>query len=318
MGFLGWLLLYCLLIVVASLAGGLLTIVIRFTHRRMQLATSFVAGFMLGIALLHLMPHALMSAPAAPVAAWMTTGLILMFLLERFFTYHHHDAPSEDNRLPVTADAEFVQHCEFAPGDPIDHGHGHDHRTMLSWSGTAVGLILHSIIAGIALAANMQSVGHERVAWPGLAVLLVIVLHKPFDSMTLLTLVIRAGYRKSIGHLINVLFALAVPAGAMLLLIGLGEFVVDAEHSTRVGYATAFAAGVFLCVSLSDLLPELHFHRHDRVKLTLMLLLGLTLAWIISGIETQTHHLPHDHNHLDAKRIGHHIHTNNSLDFKYN
>ena len=49
---------YCLLIVAASLAGGWLPYWIALSHRQMQLAMSAVGGFMLGIALLHLIPHA--------------------------------------------------------------------------------------------------------------------------------------------------------------------------------------------------------------------------------------------------------------------
>ena len=52
-----WLLtIYCALVLLASLAGGWVLLVIRPTHTRLQLATSFVAGLMLGIALLHFLP----------------------------------------------------------------------------------------------------------------------------------------------------------------------------------------------------------------------------------------------------------------------
>ncbi len=49
---------YCLLVLLASLAGGWLLLVIRPTHARLQIATSLVAGLMLGIALLHFLPDA--------------------------------------------------------------------------------------------------------------------------------------------------------------------------------------------------------------------------------------------------------------------
>ena len=48
---------YCSLSVVASLSGGWVPLVVRLTHRRMQIAISFVSGVMLGIGLLHLLPH---------------------------------------------------------------------------------------------------------------------------------------------------------------------------------------------------------------------------------------------------------------------
>ena len=49
---------YCVFIVFASVMGGWLPTVIRMTHLRTQLMMSFVAGLMLGIAMLHMLPHA--------------------------------------------------------------------------------------------------------------------------------------------------------------------------------------------------------------------------------------------------------------------
>ena len=43
---------YCLLVLLASLAGGGLLLTLRLTHARLQIAVSFVAGLMLGMALL--------------------------------------------------------------------------------------------------------------------------------------------------------------------------------------------------------------------------------------------------------------------------
>ena len=48
------LVIYCVLSAVASLAGGWVPLVVRLTHRKMQIAISFVSGMMLGIGLLHL------------------------------------------------------------------------------------------------------------------------------------------------------------------------------------------------------------------------------------------------------------------------
>ena len=52
-----WLLVvYCVLVLLASLAGGWLPLIFRLTHTKLQMAISFVAGLMLGIALLHFLP----------------------------------------------------------------------------------------------------------------------------------------------------------------------------------------------------------------------------------------------------------------------
>ena len=39
-----------------------------------------------------------------------------------------------------------------------------------------------------------------------------------------------------------------------------------------LGWALAFSAGTFLCISLGDLLPEVHFHSHDRLWLSVQLI----------------------------------------------
>lgn len=311
--------LYCLLIIAASLFGGWVPLHLTLTHKRIQIANSLIGGFMLGVALLSLLPHALISGnDPAVLMLWLVAGVLTMFLLERFLHFHQHDLPSH----PPSAHEHDHTHDHKHGHHPHHHAHGetcshdidpkpiddcdaqttdaphYDKNPRLSWSGAAVGLVLHSLIAGIGLGAAMTA-DHEA-AWPGLALFLVIVLHKPFDAMTLLALVTTSGWSRRAGHLINAVFALAVPLGAGVFLLGFAD--EHAGHSVLVGNALAFSAGVFLCIALSDLLPELHFHRHDKVKLTAALLVGLALAWTINYFEMRQHddhdahgHDTHDH-----------------------
>ena len=298
-----YLALYCLAIVAASLLGGWIPLHVTLTHKRLQIANSLIGGFMLGVALLHMLPHALMS-PNEPMtlAGWMVGGVMTMFLLERFFHYHQHDLPSH----PPTAHSHAHEHghdhthgpaCEHDPApkpvedceDDNPEAPHYDHKPKLSWSGAAIGLILHSLIAGVALGAAMKA--DTGLAWPGIALFLVIVLHKPFDAMTLLALVAKSGWSGKAGHLINALFALAVPLGAGIFLVGFAN--EHDAHGVVVGNALAFTAGVFLCIALSDVLPELHFHTHDKATLTGALIVGLAIAWAIAHFEMKHH----DHGH---------------------
>ena len=50
---------YCALVLVASIVGGMIPLWITLTHRRMELAVSFVAGVMLGVGVLIMLPHAM-------------------------------------------------------------------------------------------------------------------------------------------------------------------------------------------------------------------------------------------------------------------
>src|SRR6266508_936836 len=87
---------YCILILLASLAGGWIPHLIRLTHTRLQVATSFVAGLMLGVGVLHLLPHAWHQIQSIDrVASWLLGGFLVMFLIQRFFHFHHHDVPDE-------------------------------------------------------------------------------------------------------------------------------------------------------------------------------------------------------------------------------
>ncbi len=295
-----WLLLliYCTLILLVSLAGGLVPLKLRMTHRRMQLLISMVAGVMLGVGLLHMLPHALMEAPGQTelILMLVLAGILTIFFIERYFCFHHHDAP---NIAPVKE--QSGQH---------HHGHEHTHAGTednindisheahhLNWIGAASGLTLHSLIAGVALAASVEagSQGNSLAALAGFGTFLVIFLHKPFDAMTITTLMAAGAWKKSTIHLVNILFALVIPLGVVLFYLGLSQVE---ENVSLVAYALAFAAGAFLSISLSDLLPELQFHAHDRTALSSALIFGLSISVIVSFFETDGH----DHE-VDAHNV---------------
>jgi zinc and cadmium transporter len=279
-----WLLtIYCVLVMLASLAGGWLLLIIRPTHTRLQLATSFVAGLMLGIALLHFLPDAAEQLQSVGrTAEWMLGGFLAMFFLQRFFHFHHHDSPEGD---PEDCDAHEPAH---------GHSHAHDHEhhahtladksaQQLSWVGTALGLSLHSLFDGLALAAAVETGAHGHARLAGLGVALVVILHKPFDAMAVSTTMTVGGKSRMSRHVLNVLFALVSPIGAILFYLGANQFADS--NAVFLGCSLAFCAGSFLCIASSDLLPELQFHSHDRFKLSIALIAGLTVAVLIKELE---------------------------------
>ena len=73
------------------------------------------------------------------------------------------------------------------------------------------------------------------------------------------------------------------PIGAYLFLIGAGQF--GDMQNIIVANTLAFSAGVFICISLSDLLPEIQFHSHDKLNLTVALFLGVFAAYGIGFLE---------------------------------
>jgi len=285
---LGVLAVYCALILVASLAGGWIPLFVRLTHTRLQVAISFVAGLMLGVGLLHLLPHAWQQLRSIDrVASWLLGGFLVMFFLQRVFHFHHHDVPDGSGFEPDAHDDPHHDH-ERHRADPSGPS-----ARQLSWSGAALGLTLHTLIDGVALAASVRAESHAPGSgWLiGFGTFLVILLHKPFDAMAVGTLMAAGGYSKPLRHLVNGLLALANPLGVLLFYLGASQFS-DTAHLI-VGAALAFAAGTFLCISTSDLLPELQFHAHDRLKLSFALLAGLALSALIGGFERSGHDRHH-------------------------
>jgi len=276
-----WLLtIYCALVLVASLVGGWLLFIIHPTHTRLQMAISFVAGLMLGIALLHFLPDADAQLHSLDrTAAWMLGGFLLMFFVQRFFHFHHHDSAEGD-----------PEDCCHEPVETDEHDHAHHAHSLagksaqqLSWIGTALGLSLHSLLDGLALAAAVEAGARGHVRLAGLGVALVVILHKPFDAMAISTLMTAGGSSRSSRHILNGLFALVSPVGAVLFYLGASQFT--GSDAAFLGCALAFCAGTFLCIASSDLLPELQFHSHDRFKLSIALLAGLAIAIVIKLFE---------------------------------
>ncbi|MDB4654077.1 iron permease, partial [bacterium] len=158
---------YCCVIVLASTAGGRLPRLIKMTHLKTQLLMSFVGGLMLGIALLHLMPHAvdtLGSASKAGAAA--LVGVVTMFLLMRAF-HPPHDHGGHDHG---------------GDSGQCDHDHsGQETPRSIGWIGMLFGLGLHTMIDGVALAASAVADAEHGVTLglAGIGTFLAVALHKP-------------------------------------------------------------------------------------------------------------------------------------------
>ncbi len=286
---------YCILILLASLAGGWIPLLFRLTHTRMQLATSFVAGLMLGVGVLHMLPHAMHHYDSIDgIAGWVLAGFLAMFFIQRFFHFHHHDVPSDIRHRESEAETHCGHSHEPAP-DPREPSLAERSASKLTWTGAALGLTFHTLTDGMALAASVRAEsGLSGSGWLlGFSTFLVIILHKPFDAMAIGALMAAGGWSRTARHWVNGLFALAIPAGVILFQIGVTWLIGENRHF--LGAALAFAAGTFICISTSDLLPELQFHSHDRVKLSISLisgvLLSIALGWI-EGAEHGAHPVP--------------------------
>jgi zinc and cadmium transporter len=298
---------YCLLVALASLGGGTLPSLLRLTHTRMQTIMSFVGGFVLAVALLHLLPHAAAETGSLDQAVWATLGgLLTMFFLIRIFHVHQHGPVDavEGGTCDHTHPHGACPHHDF----PLDGDHCATHRHRYSWIGLFIGLALHTLMDGIAIAASVTAEASypEAAGLLGLGTFLAVLLHKPLDAMSITSVMAAGNWSKKSQQLANVAFASTNIIGAAAFCLGVSHFA-DQQH-TLVGLALGFSAGVFLCIALADILPEVQFHAHDRLKLSTALVLGIVSAYALGIFEAPHQHghgttedsCEHDHDHDEA------------------
>lgn len=276
---------YGITIVASAMLGGYLPQVIRMNHVRMQLVLSFVGGMMLGVAILLLLPHGFMeinknaksvvdSVDYTMLA--MLVGLLFTFFMMRAFHFHQHGAEGEAH----SHDHEDHDHVHSHSHDHV-HGHAEEawRPSSLGWVGVIFGLGLHTFMDGVALgAAVLHEAQHTKYVVPaGFGVYLAILLHKPLDALSLSSLMAAENRPRQSIQIANACFGLMCVLGALAAIY----WPPLSEGGFWLGCLLAASAGIFLCISLSDLLPEVQFHRHDRLQLSAAMLFGIGISLVI-------------------------------------
>lgn len=326
---------YSLLVVGVAVAGAVLPRLIRLTHTRMQVLMSLVAGFMLGVSLLHLIPHAYAELGSLDRTMLLVlVGLLGMFFLMRLFHVHTHEfeeGEAEEGEHVHGPDCEHAHEhadghehgaekhvhgpdCDHDHHDhDHDHHHGHHHHdhdhvdqllagSSIAWMGLFAGLAVHTITDGMFLAASVAAEADHGASWmpAGLGTFLAVFLHKPLDTLSIAVLMRGAGWSSRATILAAAIFGLMCPLGSAILMLGVQGAGDSGAQIT--GMALALGGGFFLCISLADLLPELSFHSHDRAKLSVALLAGIVISYLVGMLEP---HGAHEHSHGAEKQESH-------------
>jgi hypothetical protein len=95
------LIIYCAIIAAVSVLGGLVPILMKLSHRGMQMALSMVSGVLIGVAILHMLPHALHEGGTNDgIFMAMLAGFLTLFLST---TMNPIPPPGMDVLIPTTA-----------------------------------------------------------------------------------------------------------------------------------------------------------------------------------------------------------------------
>lgn len=238
-----------LALVLATLIGGAVPLMARRSSRALHLLAALATGLFLGAVFLELLP-------------------------ETFGESHSHGEGGRSLASPwpgalvlVGVLIPFIIKNLILPG----RGGGDRHVTA-SW-GALFGLSLHALVAGIGLAAGFGSEG-------GLfgAVFFSFLIHKMAEGLSISTVFFLSGAGLKRLFWVVGLFSLASPVGVLA-----GTFLV--EHLDNPGRQAcgALAAGTFMFVALSDLLPEVFHGKGDVLKRLAFMLAGVLLSGLGHG-----------------------------------
>lgn len=240
---------------------GLLSLSFRESalRRAIFLVVSVATGALFGDALFHLIPEAVeeVGAFTTPML-FVALGILGFFALEKFFHWHHHHATPQE------------EHPEECP--PAAHVHApHSPLVRLVLASDS----LHNFLDGIVIAAS-YFISIEI----GIATTIAVILHEIPQEIGDFGILLHAGLSKVRALFFNFLSALFAVLGSLL-------FFLFPSIESAVPYIIAFAAGNFLYIAGSDLVPELHKTREvSRSFLQLIaLVLGFAAMYLLLFLE---------------------------------
>lgn len=188
---------------------------------------SLSVGIMLSTSFLHALPSAFESnADPRTLFAFLLTGLLAFFLLEKF---------------------AILRHSHHHEGDGHHHEHGHDaHEAGKSGWMILVGDGLHNFTDGILIAAAF-------LADPGLGVVtaLAIIAHEIPQEIGDFIVLLNAGFSRTRAYCYNLISSLMAVAGGVL-----GYYTLD-KANDMIPYVLVFASSGFIYIAVSDLMPQM-------------------------------------------------------------
>jgi len=276
---------------------GVFTLALRadLVKRYTFLLVSLAIGALLGDAFIHLIPESIAELGATQAALLVIAGILIFFVLEKVLHWHHHHG-EEEEEYPAQA---------------------HKNRIHLVGYMVLISDGVHNMLDGIIIGASFL-VSIEV----GIATTIAVILHEIPQEIGDFGVLLHSGFTKGKALLMNFLSALLAVFGAVLVL---------ALHAVAEPIATLMvpiAAGAFIYIATSDLIPELHKVKHAGHSIAQFIVILIGVAAMVSityaeGEEGHNHghgaeHKPHteemvedphadsEHGHADEHEDEHH------------
>lgn len=205
-------------------------------------AISYAVGTLLGVSLLALLPQALGALPPARALGTLLAGVLAFFLLEKLVLWRH---------------CHDTHECEV--------------HTSSAASLVIVGDAFHTFVDGTVIAAAVLT------SIPlGITTALAVATHEIPQEVGDVAILLRAGFSRGRAFTLNLLSGIGGILGAV------GMLTASRSIPHALPYVLAFAAGNFLYVAMSDLIPDLHRGGFEGGPLRQLLLIGAGILTIVA------------------------------------
>ncbi len=214
---------------------------------------SLASGVLLSSSLAFLLPESIELAKNAAFTTILVTFLAF-YLLEHTLILHRHSE---------------IEHPSISSGQVALRKKDLPHTFGLI---SLVGLFFHSFIDGVAIGA-----GFEVSTQLGILATISVLLHEVPEGISAISVLLHAGFDRRRAMTYSWIVALATPFGAVLTLLFLPQITPQV-----LGIFVAVAAGSFLYVAATDLIPEVQ--RRLAAFNWVLVFLGAALPFFLDNL----------------------------------
>lgn len=212
---------------------------------------SLSAGALLGGVFIHFMPEIVEHGYHLESGLYILLGFLIFFVLEKFIHWHHC-------------------HSDIKEGDREAHSHAY-HLAPINLIGDGI----HNFLDGLVIA------GAYIASIPlGIAATVSVIFHELPQEIADFGVLLYSGWSKKKAVLFNFLSATTAILGAIVALF-LAEKIHGFTH-----FIIPFAAGNFIYIAASNLVPELHRHckLRDIIIHLVVMIAGIAIMYAITLI----------------------------------
>lgn len=235
-------------VVIVSLLSLLGAVFIVFQRKILDSITTYLlafsSGILLGTTFYDLLPEGY-DGIHEQVYTWVIVGLVTFFVLEKFIHWHSHVEEVEKGIVSKK------------------------HVAYLCLVGDGVHNFLDGAVIGVTFLTSVPL---------GIATTIAVIAHEIPHELGDFFLLIYGGFSNKKALWYNFLSALTAVLGTIVI------FIFSKDILSVSPYLIGFAAGNFLYIASSDLIPELHQKRNMTISViqTICLVVGVILMQVIS------------------------------------